>query len=808
MVGGPTSAFLGGSKLGDPSARSECSVEESLDKPQKAPMPLVRSRFKQHSGLLYSWLLAAILPLFVVLPALSQPLEEHAHDAANLHIYRSIVFSAARADGWWFPVWVQSINAGLGGPLFSLYSPLEYYIIDGLHVLGLPHTLAYRVLTGLTLLAASTGAFGFALALGARVPGALAAAASYTYAFPLLHDLLERGSPQGIGVALYPWVLWGLVHFLLAPNGPRLALAALSWALILLSHNLSALFVLPAFALLSLILAWHRGWSVLWQATLVLVVGSALVAFSVFAFLDGQRYVQLDNLSRIEYARIADNPLLLSDLLRLAGAYDIGFDNNSMADRLGPLPGVVILISLAGGLLCLIRHRRRKTAFVISFALLGLTVLWLQTSSANWLWQAIPALSLVQFRARLLSLVSLSAAVVIALSVETLGRRRQWMVAAIVMLAAILPALPVLYPQLQHRYARFGSPITPSEVQVAALQNNVPGLTAFNEFLPKWRYQPFSQEEAQRVAALPLANLPAGGRILTDERRTGLLRTKIETPVPFVAAMHALYFPGWVARLDDQPLAVQPAEGTGYIQVAVPAGLHTIELSYAGTAAQQAGVLVSGATLLVLLLAAFLWRGRQGDGSPPVIYPSPRWWLPFGLVLLLGLKTLWLDSHTTLFRLNSSCQAIYGTTVQTNVRFDGGPRLCGYSLNSSHFRPGESLRITLYWQAGLPPTEAAESFVQFLGTTFNPQTNNPLWGQRNKQLPGGHLLTGWVPGKLYRDVYEFQIAPHTPAGDYELEVGWRLPSTEQRLQPHLMQAGDRLSVSHLDSLLISGFVVK
>jgi hypothetical protein len=772
-------------------------------------MSLFRSRFKQHSGLLYNWLLVVILSLFVVLPALIQPIEEHAHDAAILHIYRSAVFSSARADGWWFPVWVQPINAGLGGPLFALYPPLEYYILDGLHMLGLPPTLAYRVLTALALLAASTGAFGFTLALGARAPGALAAAAHYTYAFPLLHDLLERGSPQGIAVSLYPWALWSSLRFLSAPTGRRLALAALSWALILLSHNLSMAFLLLPFGLLSLLLAWQKGRSVLWQAALILVFGLALTAFSVFAFLDGRQFVQLDNLSQVEYVRIADNPLPLPDLLRLPRTYDTGLDNNSMGDHIGPLVGLIMLAGLAAGPMLLTGRQRWKMAIVMGFTLLGLTVLWLQTSSANWLWRALPALAAIQFRARLLGLVSLSAAVVVALIVEVAGERWESMVATIVGLASILLALPVLYPQLQYHYTAFDSSLTVSEVQIAALRNNVPGLTAFNEFLPKWRYLPFSQEEARRVSATPLANLPAGGHILTDDRRTtGLLRAEIETPVPFIAAMHTLYFPGWVASVDGQPAALRPEEATGYAQVALPAGRHTVELRYAGTAAQHAGALVSGAALLALLLIAFLWRGRGNAQKSSVVYLRPRWWLPPFLLLLVGLKAIWLDPHTTFFRLTSSCQSVRDTTAQTDGRFEGGPRLCGYSLDRTRFHPGDSLRIILYWQAPGLPAETAESFVQLLGTTFNPQTNNPLWGQRNKQLPADHPLTQWTPGKLYRDVYEFQIAPHTPSGDYQLEIGWRLPSTGQRLRPQLAGPADQLSVSHLDSLLISGLSVE
>ena len=41
-----------------------------------------------------------------------------------------------------YPRWVQPINGGLGGPLFSFYSPLVYFLADGLHAAGLPHPLS------------------------------------------------------------------------------------------------------------------------------------------------------------------------------------------------------------------------------------------------------------------------------------------------------------------------------------------------------------------------------------------------------------------------------------------------------------------------------------------------------------------------------------------------------------------------------------------------------------------------------------------------------------------------------------------
>jgi hypothetical protein len=59
----------------------------------------------------FYWILAILLPLFLVYQALAIPIEEYAYDAAEVHIYRGVVYSAARADGVLYPRWVQPINA-------------------------------------------------------------------------------------------------------------------------------------------------------------------------------------------------------------------------------------------------------------------------------------------------------------------------------------------------------------------------------------------------------------------------------------------------------------------------------------------------------------------------------------------------------------------------------------------------------------------------------------------------------------------------------------------------------------------------
>src|SRR5262249_54404074 len=203
----------------------------------------------------YSWLLALLIPAFAVQIALANPIEEHAYDAAAFHIYRGVVFSDARADGVLYPRWVSEINAGLGGPLFSFYSPLVYFGMDSLHWLGLPIPVAWRVLVAISLIAASLGMFLLGLSLFKRTDFALVAAACFTYAPYLLRDFFQRGAPQGMAISLYPWLLWLLLELVERPSGWRFAFAAVCWAAIALLHNLSAALILPIVILFCLFLA-------------------------------------------------------------------------------------------------------------------------------------------------------------------------------------------------------------------------------------------------------------------------------------------------------------------------------------------------------------------------------------------------------------------------------------------------------------------------------------------------------------------------------------------------------------------------
>jgi len=105
--------------------------------------------------------------------------------------------------------------------------------------------------------------------------------------------------------------------------------------------------------------------------------------------------------------------------------------------------------------------------------------------------------------------------------------------------------------------------------------------------------------------------------------------------------------------------------------------------------------------------------------------------------------------------------------------------LIGYTLESDAVRPGNSVRLTLFWQAKDKVPAPYTVFTHLVDATGKPvaQTDSPPLG-------GTAPTDSWQVGATIVDRYAIAIQPGTPPGQYELRVGmytWpdltRLPVT-------------------------------
>jgi len=69
---------------------------------------------------------------------------------------------------------------------------------------------------------------------------------------------------------------------------------------------------------------------------------------------------------------------------------------------------------------------------------------------------------------------------------------------------------------------------------------------------------------------------------------------------------------------------------------------------------------------------------------------------------------------------------------------------------------------------------------------------NHIWAQRDSVPGNGQVPTNtWVEGEIVTDVYELEVDPSAPPGEYVLEMGMYEAATGQRL-PAYDVAGERV----------------
>ena len=472
----------------------------------------------------------------------------------------------------------------------------------------------------------------------------------------------------------------------------------------------------------------------------------------------------------------------MGDLLALPHVFDVARTNNGMGQTIGPLQAIILLLGLPVAIMLWRRRRRDAAILLAGFTGLGLALAWLQLPAATPVWSALPALNVLQFRWRLLGMLALATfAAAVYLMLESPEPIRRLLAPALAV-AFVGMQLPFVFPQLMHPTITYPKRPTMADVRALANGTDLPGLSGFDEFLPIWRTAPLTDEEAQKNAATVLANLPEGALVLREQKGPQWAKVSLDAPAAFTAAFRMLYFPGWRGYVDGQRQTVQPTDGTGYLSLEVPAGMHTVTLRYEGTAAQHAGDLISVLAAVALLIGIVAWAPmrREAFAWQPV-YLRECWWVPAGLIVLAAFKGAWLDPSTTWLRCESSAAVVCGAQVNANADFVGGPKLRGFTVASPAVKAGDYLRLEVYWEGTDASALYRNSFVHVRNSIPNgpldPETGSEIWAQGIHEMPGGTL----APGKLTLDAYQILIPSDTPPGEYYLEVGWFDPVTGEQL---------------------------
>jgi hypothetical protein len=168
-----------------------------------------------------------------------------------------------------------------------------------------------------------------------------------------------------------------------------------------------------------------------------------------------------------------------------------------------------------------------------------------------------------------------------------------------------------------------------------------------------------------------------------------------------------------------------------------------------------------------------------GDGQP---VPLHRWGLNWGDSVALGSVSVEGRVHQM-----EPPAAIERTRV---ARLGDLVGFLGYDLDRQQVSAGESLQLTLYWQA---LSETDTSYTVF---THLIDGQGHIWGQQDSVPGHGSLPTSsWLTGEYIVDRYDIQVRSDAPPGEYLIELGMYEPATMIRLSVFDAQgagAGDRI----------------
>lgn len=761
------------------------------------------------------WWLFWLFSATAVATALIYNIAAFAYDAANEHVLRAVVYSQAVSDGVLLPRWTQFFHWGLGSPLFTFQGPLPYALLDGLFHMSIPHPVGWRLLIAAGLLATFIGAFLLALELTGRRWPAFLTAVAFLYAPYVLRNALERGSNEAYGMFLYPWVLWSLLWLGKRPGAGRFVLAILLWSMTIISHVLAPLILAPFAFLLAAALAWRKRTA---APLLALVTGVLLTAVIWAPMATEQAFVHVERNFGTPEGNPITGSLPLDRLLAPPAIYDIQGDANQTGVRIGLLQTALLALGLPGAWIAWRRGRRDLAVALVAATGAGLLLLWMLTGASDPVWRSLePLLYRIQYRTRLMGLQALFGALTAGLLASLLPARRQMPATLALGIVLVAAAVPSLYVELQQHAVEFGNRVSLADVRAVEIATGGRALTAFGEFEPRWNTLPYDEALLAELGPdfdpqqRPLADPPLSVQVHSAKVRSSTWDLELSATEPATVTLYLHYYPRWRAAVDGEPVAVGYQEGRGLVQVQIPAGEHRLALRYGSTAAEQAGLLVSGLTALALLAlgAGTLWRRNRATTTEPraagapsaaasLIEPAPPVWLMAALTVALVAKFAYIDPQTSWFRCTSTEESVCGAQATVDTPLIGGPTLRGYTVSDDALQQGDELRVTAYWQGVDEQLPRLHSFVHIRnshpGDPPNPRSGNDIWAQQENYAPGGRLTSQYRSGRLYADEFRLRLPDDIPPGEYFLEIGFFNPDTGEQIDPVAEQVEPPLAI--------------
>lgn len=561
---------------------------------------------------LIPFFLLFILSVFALQP-LFQPGFFTMHDATQVE--RVFEMGQSLKDGM-FPVrWVKDLGYGYGYPIFNFYAPLAYYVGGIFTLMGLEAVLSTKLMIGMGIMLAGVTMYVLAREVWGKLGGFISAL-FYLYAPYHAVDVYVRGAIGELwAYAFLPLFGWGIyklvivqaegskssefkaqslkLQYMIQHYYQGVTITALGFAGIILSHNLTAVMLLPFLVCIGLVMAYlgykYKNYFSLFAFSFALFIGVGLSAFYALPAVAEMNYTNVASQLKVGQGDFHTHFVCLEQLWESPWGYagSASGCTDGLSFRVGKLHLLGSIVAFVA--VFFLGKKEKQRYWTMVFSLLGLLIsilLMLQISVP--VWDLSKFFAYIQYPWRYLLFAAFFTSLLVGGIVwflETLGKQKFIKYGGVVVLSGL-----VLFS-----YAKLFVPqalLLLTNQQLTSYEHIAWETTRLtDEYLPPQFNKPQSIEHIvkQRV----------DNQSLVVNKTQELVFTTTHTETQMVH-LNLAPFPAWQVYIDGKDVSYTNTN-TG-INVSVPSGEHTVRVVYQQTFIQRLANVVSILSILILLM--------------------------------------------------------------------------------------------------------------------------------------------------------------------------------------------------------------
>ncbi len=521
------------------------------------------------------------------------------HD--DTQVVRVQQMAEALKDGQ-FPVrWVKDLGYGYGYPLFNFYAPLAYYSGAFFSFLGFDYLVATKLMFGLGIVLSAVFMYLLAKEFWGRFGGVIA---GLFYLFAPYHalDVYVRGAVGEFwAMAFLPLVFLGL--YKIYKNDPWGVLWGVTGlAGVILSHNLTALMLLPFLILiyLTMIIFSKNKIRIAYHLSLITIFSLGLSCFYWLPALLEMGFTKV--YGQIGGGADFHNHFVFLDQL---WASPWGFGGSSagrldgMSFMVGKLHIIMVISSLVLAYLFWKKREKNLPVPVIIAVLFFALSVFLTTNYSLFVWEFIKPMAFVQYPWRFIALATLFSSFAAGSIVASVHKK--FLPTTVIVI--ILLFLNLKYFRPQYYIDRSADDYTSEE--------NIKWKTSkiSDEYLPKEFIIPQNEDEValNKIVVLSGEVQIENLRLKSQQQQFSLV---VKTPAEIL--FNTAYFAGWKMWINGEKESFILDEGR--IKIALKPGDYSILIRFLNTPLRTVSNMI-----FMISIVGFGWfvlKSRHGRVRP------------------------------------------------------------------------------------------------------------------------------------------------------------------------------------------------